>query len=77
MINFEIFIFVINQQFSNRKINWSACSGVKKFLFSVITLLAALNRCCDGTLVATNLSELFIMSWIVKCAIRNFEYLKY
>ena len=33
MINLEIFIFVINQQFSNRKINWSACSGVKKFLF--------------------------------------------
>ena len=34
MINLEIFIFVINQQFSNRKINWSACSGVKKFFFS-------------------------------------------
>ena len=34
MINFEIFIFVTNQQFSNRKINWSACYGVKQFFFS-------------------------------------------
>ena len=54
MINFEIFIFVINQQFSNRKINWSACCGVKQFLFSVITLPVVLNRCYDGTHVATN-----------------------
>ena len=54
MINFEIFIFVINQQLSNRKINWSACCGVKQFLFSVITLPVALNRYSDGTLAATN-----------------------
>ena len=54
MINFEIFIFVINQQFSNSKINWSACCGVKQFFFTVITLPVVLNRCYDGTLVATN-----------------------
>ena len=72
MINFEIFIFVINQQFSNRKINWSACCGVKQFLFSVITLPVALNRCSDGTLVATNeniYARVYSQAYLNRCVL--------
>ena len=73
MINFEIFIFVINQQFSNKKINWSACCGIKQFLFSVITLPVVLNRCYDGTHVATNLkknyAQVYSRAYLNRCVL--------